>query len=54
MKDYKKSIKTLSINKEVNLWPRKPLKEKFEYELVQSVQYLIFLGHVVPVFSVNF
>ncbi|MDV4292466.1 putative pilus assembly protein FilE [Acinetobacter baumannii] len=43
IKDYKKSIKTLSINKEVNLWPRKPLKEKFEYELVQlnpSVQHL--------------
>ncbi|MFU0280132.1 putative pilus assembly protein FilE [Acinetobacter baumannii] len=43
IKDYKKSIKTLSTNKEVNLWPRKPLKEKFEYELVQlnpSVQHL--------------
>ncbi|EHU2108442.1 putative pilus assembly protein FilE [Acinetobacter baumannii] len=43
IKDYKKSIKTLSANKEVNLWPRKPLKEKFEYELVQlnpSVQHL--------------
>ena len=29
--------------KEVNLWPRKPLKEKFEYELVKldsSVQHL--------------
>ncbi|EHU1527483.1 putative pilus assembly protein FilE [Acinetobacter baumannii] len=43
IKGYKKSIKTLSTNKEVNLWPRKPLKEKFEYELVQlnpSVQHL--------------
>lgn len=43
IKDYKKSIKTLSTNKEVNLWPRKPLKEKFEYELIQlnpSVQHL--------------
>lgn len=42
---YTKSIKTLSINKEVNLWPRKPLKEKFEYEVVQlnpSIQHLKF------------
>ncbi|MCG9513452.1 putative pilus assembly protein FilE [Acinetobacter pittii] len=42
---YTKSIKTLSINKEVNLWPRRPLKEKFEYEVVQlnpSIQHLKF------------
>ncbi|PNW18303.1 putative pilus assembly protein FilE, partial [Acinetobacter sp. AKBS16] len=40
---YKKSIKVLGSKKEVNLWPRKPLKEKFEYELVKldpSVQHL--------------
>ncbi|WP_423056910.1 putative pilus assembly protein FilE [Acinetobacter nosocomialis] len=40
---YKKSIKVLRAKKEVNLWPRKPLKEKFEYELVKlepSVQHL--------------
>ncbi|HFP7041178.1 TPA: putative pilus assembly protein FilE, partial [Acinetobacter baumannii] len=40
---YKKSIKVLGAKKEVNLWPRKPLKEKFEYELVKldsSVQHL--------------
>ena len=43
IKSYNKSIKTLSINKEVNVWPRKPLKEKFEYELIKldpSVQHL--------------
>ncbi|WP_336011995.1 putative pilus assembly protein FilE [Acinetobacter calcoaceticus] len=43
IKGYNKSIKTLSINKEVSVWPRKPLKEKFEYEVVQlnpSVQHL--------------
>jgi len=43
IKGYNKSIKTLSINKEVNVWPRKPLKEKFEYELIKldpSVQHL--------------
>ncbi len=33
--DYNKSIKKLSQNKEVGLWPRKPLKEKFEYEVVK-------------------
>lgn len=47
IKGYTKSIKTLSINKEVNLWPRKPLKEKFEYEVVQlnpSVQHLKFMS----------
>ncbi|MDQ9888435.1 putative pilus assembly protein FilE [Acinetobacter pittii] len=47
VKGYTKSIKTLSINKEVNLWPRKPLKEKFEYEVVKldpSVQNLKFLS----------
>ena len=32
---YKKSIKKLTQNKEVGLWPRKPLKEKFEYEVVK-------------------
>ena len=32
---YNKSIKKLSQNKEVGLWPRKPLKEKFEYEVVK-------------------
>ena len=43
IKGYNKQIKTLSINKEVSVWPRKPLKEKFEYEVVQlnsSVQHL--------------
>lgn len=47
VKGYTKLIKTLSINKEVNLWPRKPLKEKFEYEVVKldpSVQNLKFLS----------
>ncbi|UUM27579.1 putative pilus assembly protein FilE [Acinetobacter colistiniresistens] len=40
---YKKSIKTLKPNKDVGLWPRKPLKEKFEYELVKidpAIQYM--------------
>lgn len=32
---YNKSIKKLSQNKEVGLWPRKPLKEKFEYEVIK-------------------
>ncbi|WP_375143867.1 putative pilus assembly protein FilE [Acinetobacter sp. 12966] len=43
IRNYNKSIKKLSINKEVNLWPRKPLKEKFEYELIKldpSIQHL--------------
>ncbi len=43
LKDYKKSIKTLTPKKEVGIWPRKPLKEKFEYELVKldhSVEYM--------------
>ncbi|WP_445535379.1 putative pilus assembly protein FilE [Acinetobacter sp. G18] len=43
VQDYKKSIKVLGDKKDVNLWPRKPLKEKFEYELVKldpSVQHL--------------
>lgn len=43
IKNYNKSIKKLNINKEVNLWPRKPLKEKFEYELIKlgpSIQHL--------------
>ncbi|MGE8600693.1 MAG: putative pilus assembly protein FilE, partial [Acinetobacter calcoaceticus] len=43
IKGYNKSIKKLNINKEVNLWPKKPLKEKFEYELVKldpSIQHL--------------
>ena len=35
MKDYKKTIKTLSPLKEVGVWPTKPLKEKFEYELIK-------------------
>lgn len=35
LSDYKKKIKSLSLQKEVNLWPRKPLQEKFEYELVK-------------------
>jgi len=35
IKDDNKSIKKLSRNKEVGLWPRKPLKEKFEYEVVK-------------------
>jgi hypothetical protein len=35
IKDDNKSIKKLSQNKEVGLWPRKPLKEKFEYEVVK-------------------
>lgn len=33
--DYTKSIKKLSPKKEIGLWPRKPLKEKFEYELIE-------------------
>ncbi|RLZ07834.1 putative pilus assembly protein FilE [Acinetobacter sp. 2JN-4] len=33
--DYSKSIKTLAPQKEVGVWPRKPLKEKFEYDLVK-------------------
>lgn len=40
---YSKSIKTLTAQKEVGLWPRKPLKEKFEYELVKldnSIQFM--------------
>ncbi|MCH7337981.1 putative pilus assembly protein FilE [Acinetobacter higginsii] len=40
---YKKSIKTLALKKDVGLWPRKPLKETFEYELVKldsSPQYM--------------
>lgn len=43
LKDYKKSIKTLTPKKEVGVWPRKPLKEKFEYELVKlehSIEYM--------------
>jgi len=43
LKDYKKSVKNLVPQKEVGVWPRKPLKEKFEYELVKldhSIQYL--------------
>ncbi|MEB3864972.1 putative pilus assembly protein FilE, partial [Acinetobacter sp. IK31] len=35
IKDDNKSIKKLSQNKEVGLWPRKPLKEKFEYEVIK-------------------
>ncbi|RYG03716.1 MAG: putative pilus assembly protein FilE, partial [Chitinophagaceae bacterium] len=30
-----KTIKKLASEKEIGLWPRKPLKEKFEYELVE-------------------
>ncbi|WAU74107.1 putative pilus assembly protein FilE [Acinetobacter sp. TR11] len=40
---YSKSIKNLTSQKEVGLWPRKPLKEKFEYELVKldnSIQFM--------------
>lgn len=40
---YKKTIKTLSLKKDIGLWPRKPLKEKFEYDLVKldpSIQYM--------------
>ncbi len=43
LSDYKKNIKTLSLNKDVGLWPRKPLKEKFEYEIVKldtAIQYM--------------
>ncbi|ENX42559.1 putative pilus assembly protein FilE [Acinetobacter sp. NIPH 2100] len=43
LEGYKKSIKTLSLNKDVGLWPRKPLKEKFEYEIVKldtEIQYM--------------
>ncbi|USA51994.1 putative pilus assembly protein FilE [Acinetobacter sp. C32I] len=43
LEDYKKSIKTLKLNKDIGLWPRKPLKEKFEYELLKldtSIQYM--------------
>ena len=35
VENYTKSIKKLSLNKDIGLWPRKPLKEKFEYELVE-------------------
>ncbi|MBC9230213.1 putative pilus assembly protein FilE [bacterium SPL81] len=35
LEDYSKSIKNLTPQKEVGLWPRKPLKEKFEYEIVK-------------------
>jgi len=38
-----KTIKTLVPQKDIGLWPRKPLKEKFEYELVkleQNIQYM--------------
>ncbi|MDR7017011.1 putative pilus assembly protein FilE [Acinetobacter sp. 3657] len=41
--DYSKSIKTLAPQKEVGVWPRKPLKEKFEYDLVKmdaSIEYM--------------
>lgn len=43
LEGYKKSIKTLTLKKDIGLWPRKPLKEKFEYELVKldsSIQYM--------------
>ncbi|RZF52750.1 putative pilus assembly protein FilE [Acinetobacter halotolerans] len=43
LKDYSKSIKTLAPLKEVGVWPRKPIKEKFEYDLVKmdgSIQYM--------------
>lgn len=43
LQGYTKSIKTLTPQKEVGLWPRKPLKEKFEYELVKldsAIQYI--------------
>lgn len=43
LEGYKKTIKTLTLKNDVGLWPRKPLKEKFEYELVQldpSIQYM--------------
>ncbi|QBQ17024.1 putative pilus assembly protein FilE [Acinetobacter haemolyticus] len=43
LENYSKSIKTLTSKKDVGLWPRKPLKEKFEYDLVKldsSIQYL--------------
>lgn len=43
LEDYKKTIKTLTLKNDVGLWPRKPLKEKFEYDLVQldpSIQYI--------------
>lgn len=38
-----KTIKSLAPEKEIGLWPRKPIKEKFEYELVkldQNIQYM--------------
>ena len=38
-----KSIKSLKLNKDLGLWPTKPLKESFEYELVKldpDIQYL--------------
>ena len=40
-----KTIKSLVPEKEIGLWPRKPIKEKFEYELVkldQNIQYMQF------------
>ena len=43
IENYSKSIKKLKPQKELGLWPRKPVKEKFEYELVEldpSTEYI--------------
>lgn len=43
IENYSKSIKKLKSQKELGLWPRKPVKEKFEYELVEldpSTEYI--------------
>ncbi|KXZ65888.1 putative pilus assembly protein FilE [Acinetobacter venetianus] len=43
LEDYSKSIKKLTPKKEIGIWPRKPLKEKFEYELIEldsSIRYV--------------
>lgn len=43
LEGYTKSIKTLTLKKDVGVWPKKPIKEKFEYELVKldpSIQYM--------------
>lgn len=43
LEGYSKSIKKLTPKKEIGIWPRKPLKEKFEYELIEldsSIRYV--------------
>lgn len=43
IQEYAKTIKKLTPKNEVGVWPKKPLKEKFEYELVEldsSIRYV--------------